>query len=59
MKGYNFFEHIYSVVTLSATRSISLIFKLPLMVWEMGYRHLYLRRYEAIPAWELNLLAVK
>lgn len=29
------------------------------MVWEMGYRHLYLRRYEAIPAWELNLLAVK
>lgn len=35
------------------------IFKLPLMVWEMGYRHLYLRRYESIPAWELNLLAVK
>lgn len=35
------------------------IFKLPLTVWEMGYRHLYLRRYEAIPAWELNLLAVK
>ncbi len=35
------------------------IFKLPLLIWEMGYRHLYLRRYEAIPAWELNLLAVK
>lgn len=35
------------------------IFKLPLMVWEMGYRRLYIRRYESIPAWELNLLAVK
>ena len=35
------------------------IFKLPLTVWEMGYRRLYIRRYESIPAWELNLLAVK
>ena len=35
------------------------IFRLPKLVGELGYRRLYLRRYEAIPAWELNLLAVK
>lgn len=35
------------------------LFKLPLLVHEMGYDKLYLRRYEYIPAWDLNLLAIK
>jgi len=33
------------------------IFRLPLLVHELGYEKLYLRRYEYIPAWDLNLLA--
>lgn len=35
------------------------IFNLPLMVSGLGYSRLYLRRYEYVPAWDLNLLAVK
>jgi FkbM family methyltransferase len=35
------------------------IFRLPLLVRQMGYTKLYLRRYEYIPAWDLNLIATK
>lgn len=35
------------------------LYKLPLLLSELGYQKLYLRRYEYIPAWDLNLLAVK
>ncbi len=35
------------------------LYRLPLLVKEMGYGTLYLRRYEYVPAWDLNLLAVK
>lgn len=34
------------------------IFALPELVREMGYKELYLRRYEYVPAWDLNLLAI-
>ncbi len=32
------------------------LFRLPLLVRELGYRRLYIRRYEYVPAWDLNLL---
>ena len=32
------------------------IFRLPLLLHELGYEKLYLRRYEYVPAWDLNLL---
>lgn len=35
------------------------LYCLPLLVRQMGYNTLYLRRYEYVPAWDLNLLAVK
>ena len=35
------------------------IFKLPLLVRDMGYTRMYLRRYKYVPAWDLNLLCVK
>ncbi len=35
------------------------IYRLPLLVRDMGYTRLYLRRYEYVPAWDLNLLAVE
>ncbi len=35
------------------------MYRLPLLVSELGYGKLYLRRYEYVPAWDLNLLAVK
>ncbi len=35
------------------------IYRLPLLVKSLGYSELYLRRYEYVPAWDLNLLAVK
>ena len=35
------------------------MYRLPLLVSELGYKKLYLRRYEYVPAWDLNLLAVK
>ncbi len=35
------------------------IYRLPLLVGDMGYRKLYLRRYEYVPAWDLNLLAIE
>lgn len=35
------------------------LYRLPLLVRDMGYDKLYLRRYEYVPAWDLNLLAVK
>ncbi len=35
------------------------MWRLPLLVRELGYKELYLRRYEYVPAWDLNLLAVK
>ncbi len=34
------------------------LFRLPILVHELGYRKLYLRRYEYVPAWDLNLLAI-
>lgn len=34
------------------------LWRLPMLVREMGYKKLYLRRYEYLPAWDLNLLAV-
>ena len=33
--------------------------RLPLLVRDMGYSKLYLRRYEYVPAWDLNLLAIE
>ncbi len=33
------------------------MYKLPMLVHELGYLKLYLRRYEYVPAWDLNLLA--
>ena len=33
------------------------IFRLPLLVHSLGYEKLYIRRYEYVPAWDLNLLA--
>jgi FkbM family methyltransferase len=35
------------------------LFRIPLLLHDMGYSHLYIRRYEYIPAWDLNLLAIK
>ncbi|MBQ8510392.1 MAG: FkbM family methyltransferase [Clostridia bacterium] len=35
------------------------LFRLPQMVRELGYTKLYIRRYEYVPAWDLNLLAVE
>lgn len=35
------------------------LYRLPLLVRDMGYTTLYLRRYEYVPAWDLNLLAIK
>lgn len=35
------------------------IYRLPLLVRGMGYDKLYLRRYEYVPAWDLNLLATE
>ena len=35
------------------------IYRLPLLVKSLGYSKLYLRRYEYVPAWDLNLLAIK
>ncbi|MBQ8551521.1 MAG: FkbM family methyltransferase [Clostridia bacterium] len=35
------------------------MYRLPMLVRELGYRKLYLRRYEYVPAWDLNLLATK
>ncbi len=35
------------------------IYRLPLLVKALGYSKLYLRRYEYVPAWDFNLLAVK
>ena len=35
------------------------IYRLPLLMKELGYSKLYLRRYEYVPAWDLNLLAVE
>ncbi len=34
------------------------LYKLPMLVKKMGYGRLYLRRYEYLPAWDLNLLAI-
>ena len=33
------------------------LWKLPELVESFGYERLYLRRYEYVPAWDLNLLA--
>lgn len=33
------------------------LYRLPMLVHEMGYSKLYLRRYEYVPAWDLNLIA--
>ena len=35
------------------------MWRLPLHVRELGYTKLYIRRYEYVPAWDLNLLAVR
>lgn len=35
------------------------LYRLPLLVRDMWYGKLYLRRYEYVPAWDLNLLAVE
>ncbi len=35
------------------------IYRLPLLVRDIGYTKLYLRRYEYVPAWDLNLLAIE
>ncbi len=35
------------------------LYRLPKLVYELGYRKLYLRRYEYVPAWDLNLLATE
>lgn len=35
------------------------MWRLPLLARELGYKEMYLRRYEYVPAWDLNLLAVK
>ncbi len=35
------------------------MYRLPLLVSELGYSRLYLRRYEYVPAWDLNLLSLK
>ena len=35
------------------------LYRLPLLVRTLGYKKLYLRRYEYVPAWDLNLLAVE
>ena len=32
------------------------LYRLPLLLRELGYSKLYLRRYEYVPAWDLNLL---
>ncbi len=32
------------------------LYRLPLLVGELGYKKLYLRRYEYVPAWDLNLI---
>ncbi len=34
------------------------IFRLPLLARELGYKKLYIRRYEYVPAWDLNLLCI-
>ncbi|MBQ2766384.1 MAG: FkbM family methyltransferase [Clostridia bacterium] len=35
------------------------IYRLPMLVKSFGYNRLFLRRYEYLPAWDLNLLAAK
>ncbi len=35
------------------------LYRLPLLLKELGYKKLYLRRYEYVPAWDLNLIATE
>lgn len=35
------------------------MFRLPMLVRDMGYSKLYLRRYKYVPAWDLNLIATE
>ena len=35
------------------------MYRLPKLVHEMGYSKLYLRRYEYVPAWDMNLLCLE
>ncbi|MCI8387594.1 MAG: FkbM family methyltransferase, partial [Clostridiales bacterium] len=52
-------EREYPELLVSLYHRSEDLFRLPLLVRELGYERLYIRRYEYVPAWDLNLLAIK